>query len=176
VVLSIHGIVVAFLPNMLLGGGQQQVGSCGFVLPRLLGRFNALKAGIIMGILQSLWHLPYLFNSWVYRGSMIYAATYITHIIAQAVVGTWLFTSTGGSVLIVALFQSSTGTFGKFLTVQPHKLVSPFSLLVLAECVLAIILVAVYGSDHLARKPYYEKFKPAAENGKTHVLYDSAGE
>ncbi|MCE5252403.1 hypothetical protein LLG96_19555 [bacterium] len=144
-----------FLSSMFIGGGQQQIGWCGFALPKLLARTGALKAGIVLGLFQSFWHLPYLYNSWAYRGTAIYVTSYVSHIIAIAVIGTWLFNSSGGSVLIVALFNASMSTFGKFLTAEPYKLANPFSLLVCLEIATVIFLVAVFGSKHLSRSPAF---------------------
>ena len=48
-------------PVMIFGGGLEEIGWRGFLLPKLLEKFSPFKSSLIIGIIWSLWHLPLWF-------------------------------------------------------------------------------------------------------------------
>lgn len=102
--------LVQFLPP--LGGGAlllwlltfgigEEIGWRGFALPRLQTGRSALRATLILTVFWALWHLPAFF----YLLDPAIAVGWLIGLAAGAVVFTWLFNSTGGSVLIVAVWH-----------------------------------------------------------------------
>lgn len=72
-------------------------------------------------------------------------------IVTGAFIYTWIYNSTKGSILLVAIFHGSGNIFGAFI---PG--VSPIAY-TLVNCVVAIILIAVFGKENLSR---HERVRP----------------
>ena len=93
---------------VFLFAAVEELGWRGFVLPKLLasGR-SALVASLIVGSIHEIWHWPLI----LLPHQMLSDVPVVAHsvsVIAEALVLTWVFQSTGGSVLMVALFHGST--------------------------------------------------------------------
>ena len=94
------------LPLVLLGGHLltdpgalgEELGWRGFMLPRLLELTDARAAGLILGVIWAVWHLPAF-----YVGSLSQASLdllpFILQVTAFSVFMTWIFVNTRGSVL-----------------------------------------------------------------------------
>jgi uncharacterized protein len=67
-------------------------------------------------------------------------------IVADAFIYTWIYNSTKGSILLVALFHGSLNIVGAFIAG-----VSSIAYALL-NCVVAIILIAVFGRANLSRR------------------------
>jgi membrane protease YdiL (CAAX protease family) len=140
----------------------EELGWRGFALPRLLERFadhrySALAASLILGVIHSAWHLPLLLGGEQDVPSLLGP-------IAAAIVFTWLFQHTQGSVLLAVLFHAAVQNSGRFLSplftgadsVQQHWL--KLAIWVMA----AIVIVLVAGAARLERTPA----RPAKEAGE----------
>jgi uncharacterized protein len=86
----------------------------GFALPRLLERHSALVASLIVGVLWALWHLPLLWTETI-KAQQLPWWLLLLDVPAKAIVFTWVFMRTRGSVLIAAILHASTNLF----TVSP---------------------------------------------------------
>jgi uncharacterized protein len=121
----------------------EEIGWRGFALPHLQKRHNALYATLIVGMLWGLWHLPLIFLA----GPMSeYPFLWFISIAADAFIYTWIYNSTKGSILPVALLHGSGNIVVAFITG-----VSPIAY-ALVNCVVAIILIAVLGRVNLSRR------------------------
>ena len=58
-------MVLVYLPVMILGGGLEETGWRGLLLPELLGKTNKFQATIIVSLIWFIWHLPL----WLIEGS-----------------------------------------------------------------------------------------------------------
>jgi len=134
----IFGFTVNFLANTC-----EEIGWRGFALPRLQKRHNALLATLIVGTLWALWHLPLVFLA---SPMSEYPFLWFISIVADAFMYTWIYNSTKGSILLVALLHGSGNIFGAFI---PG--VSPVAY-TLVNCVVAIALIAVLGKVNLSRR------------------------
>ncbi|WP_035984323.1 type II CAAX endopeptidase family protein [Leptolyngbya sp. KIOST-1] len=135
-------VIFSFTVNFL-ANTCEEIGWRGFALPRLQKRHNALVSTLIVGTLWGLWHLPLFFLS----GAMSeYPFLWFISIVADAFVYTWIYNSTKGNILLVALLHGSGNIFGAFI---PG--VSPIAY-ALVNCVVAIILIAVFGKASLSRQ------------------------
>src|SRR5215211_7870908 len=94
----------------LTDGLGEELAWRGFALPRLLTRYNALAASLILGVIWALWHLPLL---WTEGGPMYQLPVWLLllDVTAKAVLFTWVFLHTRGSVLIAMLFHAATNLF-----------------------------------------------------------------
>jgi membrane protease YdiL (CAAX protease family) len=104
-----------FLPLFLLiltltDGLGEELAWRGFALPRLLTRYNALVASLVLGVIWALWHLPLV---WTEGNSMYQQPVWLllVDITAKSVLFTWVFLHTRGSVLIAMLFHGATNLF-----------------------------------------------------------------
>lgn len=125
----------------------------GVVLPRLQTTRSALSATLILAVVEGLWHLPYF---WVPNSieQQLGPAGFLVWNIALAVVFTWVYNNARGSLLIAILFHASGNVFSALLGTPGE--VRPLFLSVGVLCVIAVVLVAVFGPVHLSRKPEAE--------------------
>jgi uncharacterized protein len=104
-----------FLQNMLIGSAMgEELGWRGFALPRLQARMSALAASLVLGLLWAIWHLP-LYLTAGHPISEVFVGWLLVSILADAILFTWLFNNTRGSLLPVLLFHASIATTGLFL-------------------------------------------------------------
>jgi membrane protease YdiL (CAAX protease family) len=89
---------------------QEELAWRGFALPRLQTAHGALKATLILGVVEGVFHLPLFF----FPGSSQAALplpVFLLSSLAVVFVYTWLFNNAAGSVLIVALFHAASNTW-----------------------------------------------------------------
>jgi membrane protease YdiL (CAAX protease family) len=94
------GSLVMWLLTFGLG---EETGWRGFLLPYLQRRRSALKATLILWIVWSAWHLPLFF----YMYDLSILPGLLLGLLAGAVVFTWIYNSTGGSVLMTIVWHAS---------------------------------------------------------------------
>ena len=140
--LSLYAIL-AFAINFL-ANTCEEIGWRGFALPRLQKRYNAVLATLIVGMLWALWHLPLIFL--VGQPMAAYPFLWFIIIVADAFIYTWIYNSTKGSILLVAIFHGAGNIFEAFMTG-----VSPIAYAIVT-CAVAIALIAVFGSANLSRR------------------------
>ena len=142
------GSIVA---NMLIGGGLEEIGWRGFALPRLQAEYSALTASLLLGVVWIAWHAPLFVVPGAIQAELS-PLPFLIQGLALAVVFTWLYNSTRGSLLLVVLLH---GTVNAWLTSVWFLRggVSSTTLWVFAGLlgVIAVCLVAVYGREHLSR-------------------------
>lgn len=105
-------IVPFFFVDLFTNG--EEMGWRGYVLPRLQARFSALTSSIILGIVWGLWHLP---KFWA-AGDAASVLWSVLHNTAMAVLYTWVYGNTSGSLLIAALLHAASNTAYVFLPVD----------------------------------------------------------
>ncbi len=75
----------------------------GFALPRLMAGRSALAASLILGVLHIVWHLP-LFGIEYDLGNIV---PWMVSVLSFAIVVTWIYLHTRGSLLLPMLFHTS---------------------------------------------------------------------
>lgn len=136
-----------FVVVLIIGGPLLEEGGWrGFALPRLQPLHGPLVGTLILGLLWALWHLPEFFvPSWA-EGSggsgFLDIVKFVVAAIAFAIVITWVFNNTKGSVLMAILVHVSINTF----TGPMGTLFSPSEVsnsILLSFGVLALLIVVV---------------------------------
>jgi membrane protease YdiL (CAAX protease family) len=103
---------IDFLPNLGAGallvwfltfGLGEETGWRGYALPRLQRGRSALSATILLWVFWALWHLPLFF--YLYDVTIIVG--FLFGLLAGAITFTWLYNSTGGSILLVAVWHAA---------------------------------------------------------------------
>ena len=125
--------VLPALAMALLLGPLEEFGWRGLALPLLQRRLAPFWAGLILGIIWALWHIPSLLMSGMPQSSWS-VVPYFLGIISISVILTPLFNASGGSLLIAVLyhFQMMNPIFPD---AQPYD-----NLLFVAVAVLVVIL------------------------------------
>ena len=122
-------LLLAFLYLLIGGGGLEEPGWRGFVLPSLQKRYSPLRSSLILAVFWTLWHLP--FFGWLGGGvqggvlGVVFAMIvyFLTDIAPSASLFTAVFNRTGGSLPIVILLHASINT--------TYNMLQPVSSLVL---------------------------------------------
>jgi membrane protease YdiL (CAAX protease family) len=88
-------------------GLGEETGWRGFALPHLQKTRSATMATLILGVLWACWHLPLFFyrDTYIQMGIAGFPMLALS-LICAAMIFTWLYNSTGGSLLIVMLFHA----------------------------------------------------------------------
>lgn len=157
--------VFAMAWGTVWGGGQEDLGWRGFLLPALQERFSALVSSLLVGVAWAGWHLPLFLNATTTHGGwpLTQQLLWMVSILAGSVLWTWMYNSTGGSVLAVAVFHAGINVMGIYHPADLAALlvngVPDQWLNFLAEVtgsiplvVLAILLVLIYGGERLANR------------------------
>ncbi|MFZ5883409.1 MAG: CPBP family intramembrane glutamic endopeptidase [Chloroflexota bacterium] len=142
-------LVVPWLVFEILTNGEE-MGWRGYVLPRLQAKYNALIASLIVGVIWSVWHLPKFFGTGL-SGERSFVWFTIAHL-ALAVLYTWLYNNTRGSLLLVTLFHATANTAGIFLPVSfavPGGIEQ--NILVVLYVIAAFVVTIIAGAKNLSR-------------------------
>jgi uncharacterized protein len=141
---ALISLVLIFVIN------SEEIAWRGFAMPRLQTRHSALAASLFIGVFEGLFHLPYFF-----RSSSDQAAAglpvFVIGSMAGAVIFTWLFNNTRGSVLLVMLFHSFINMWIEvFPAPAADQAIAQWSFNTLLV-ILAVVLVIVFGPSRLSR-------------------------
>jgi membrane protease YdiL (CAAX protease family) len=164
--LSLLGwFVYAFFPGGALG---EEPGWRGFALPRLQALHGPLLGSLILGPLWGLWHLPLFFTPWnelTARNVVGYALTTT----CLAIMYTWVFNNTKGSILIAVLlhatFNWTTVAVGPLF---PAPIFEDYGLLTILGGfgTFAVVLVALT-RGRLGYQNYRQEEEPATATSPT---------
>lgn len=103
-----------FLGVLVSAGLGQELGWRGFALPGLQRERSAFSASILLGVAWSLWHLPLLFIEGAAPAG-VPVLWLMALVVPFSVILTWLYNSTGGSLLLVVLLVAGFRTALSFL-------------------------------------------------------------
>jgi membrane protease YdiL (CAAX protease family) len=105
---------VAFVAIFLETGLPEEIGWRGFALPRMQPRYGPLWGTLLLGVLWAFWHLLYFLTPDQGGGPGTGFATFLTNfpifllfVVALAIIFTWVFNHTQGSVFISSLLHTS---------------------------------------------------------------------
>jgi membrane protease YdiL (CAAX protease family) len=102
------------LPGMfvllLLLGAIEELGWRGYALPRLQARFTPVRASLVLALLWGFWHAPQWFIPSTGQASFPFPA-FLLWVAALSVLYTWMYSGTGGSVLLVLFTHAATNAY-----------------------------------------------------------------
>ncbi len=144
----------------------EEVGWRGYALPALQARYGALVSSVILGVMWGLWHLPLFFNPSAGSYSDLHFGLWLAYLIPFAILITWVFNSTGGSVLMAMFVHAVMNASGEVWKAIPQYSTRPESvieaaaetghvylMLTVVMWIAAVFVVLVYGSRNLSRRP-----------------------
>lgn len=111
----------------------------GFAFPALQARYGFVWAGVAMGVAVALWHLPFFFVPGTTQASSSFVFFLVQLIPARILFG-WIYTGTGGSVLLMILFHGSWDAWDEILGRGP-MVADPYGLTLTAILWVAAVTV-----------------------------------
>ena len=152
-------VLVAFVYVGLFHGGlDEELGWRGYALPHLQARYGALTASLILGLFWACWHLPAWFVSDSTQAGLSFPV-FLVSVVATSIIFTWLYNSTGGSLLLIILLHTSfdvctTGPWAGALMAAHGGVygVDPLLILMVLEVVLALSVVLLTNPRTLTRR------------------------
>ncbi len=100
------GPLVIILWLITFGFGEE-IGWRGFALPRLQNSLSVSRATLTLGLMWAIWHIPAFFYHETYEGiSWLFWPGFIFGVLCGAVIFTWIYNGTRGSVLMVAVWHA----------------------------------------------------------------------
>jgi membrane protease YdiL (CAAX protease family) len=149
---------INYLPNLGIGalilwlatfGFGEEIGWRGYALPRLQRDHSALSATLILGVMWVVWHVPAFFYLDTYVSLGLAALPiFALGVLTGAIVLTWLYNTTGGSVLMVAIWH---GVFD-FLAASKASDGYIAALMSAVIMIWAVVIVVVYKPANLSRQ------------------------
>jgi hypothetical protein len=119
-------ILGAILVSTWVQAGEE-IGWRGYALPRLAAHVGLGSAGVLLGVVWALWHLPLFFLPGSGSDGQSFPI-YLLQVTALSVAMAWLYWKAEGSLLLVMLMHASVNnTTGIVPAALPHA-VNPFSL------------------------------------------------
>jgi len=135
---------------LLTYGLGEETGWRGFALPHLQKNRSATTATLVLALFWACWHLPAFFyrDTYIELGILGFPMFAIS-IVFTTMVFTWLYNSTGGSVLLAILFHAVFN----WLTVSEAGGQFAGPLMTVPIVVWALIIPRMYGTENCAPAP-----------------------
>jgi len=111
-------VAVVFAFVLVLSVIGEELGWRGYALPRLLARWDALTASVILGVLWAAWHAPLFVTSGLVQ-SRVPVVWFVLQILGQTIILTWVYQRTNGSVLLASVLHASANVGMGVLPVLP---------------------------------------------------------
>jgi membrane protease YdiL (CAAX protease family) len=150
-------VVPIFLMQIFTAGLGEELGWRGFLLPRMQGRYNALAAGLIVGVLHGFWHAPMFFVEGLspYQ-EMVELIGLIPAILGYGLfyVGSWsiLFTcvlnNTKGSLLLIFVSHASQAWVLSLWNYTNPVIIFG---LPIAMTIAAVVVILIFGAENLSK-------------------------
>jgi membrane protease YdiL (CAAX protease family) len=155
--LGLAGAVILWLLTYGLG---EEMGWRGFALPRLQQGHSALTASLILSVPWAVWHLPAFFYKDTYMAMGLAAGLplLLLSVAAAAILHTWLYNTTRGSLLAVIVFHAL------FDLLSVSKAAGPLAASIMSGVVWvwAVLVIVVYRPANLSRHEKQTAGLPAA--------------
>jgi membrane protease YdiL (CAAX protease family) len=137
------GLAAMILTVIVVNGFGEETGWRGYALPQLQRRFSPLTATLIVAAGWAGWHIPQFFylNSYKnFQPAML--AVFAFGLACGAVVATWLYNRSGGSILAVVVWHGLYNALGatKAATSGSGVLASVIWTFVVANAIVLVIL------------------------------------
>jgi membrane protease YdiL (CAAX protease family) len=132
-------------------GLGEELGWRGYALPQLLSRHSALAASLILGVVWALWHLPYALTLGSVMSDRPFYA-YVPGMLASAILFTWIFNNTKGSILMAILYHAAGNVTANVLPVLAPGVNHAAAWGMIVQWAAAIAVVLFFGPAHLSKR------------------------
>ena len=154
-------LLVWLVPTLLIAGLGEELGWRGFALPRLQAHHKALPASLFLGVMWGLWHLPLLIADGVVPLTSLGLVNFLLFdlsITALAVLFTWVYNNTNGSLFLMVLFHTVATAAADAFLIPLNYVSAPFLpkygaplLFLLLLWVAVMLVVVMVGAARLSR-------------------------
>jgi CAAX protease family protein len=135
--------------NVVSFGYGEEAGWRGFALPRLQTRHSALVASLLLTFGWALWHMPlFLYRPGYTSMGVAEVAGWFFSLLTGAVLLTWLYNASRGSILVVAIFHAAVDVAFTSGISSPSVVNGAGALITLW----GIIVLVVAGPRYLSRR------------------------
>jgi uncharacterized protein len=111
---------IAAVISGLLVGALEEFGWSGFAFPALQARYGFLSAGVAMGLIVAVWHLPLFVTPGQPQTRFGFPAFLLSLIPVRILFG-WIYNGTRASILLCVLLHASGNAWSEILPVPaPH--------------------------------------------------------
>jgi len=135
------GLIGVFLAITLVGSLGEETGWRGYALPQLQRRFSPLTATLVLAPLWFAWHLPQFFVIQSYRefGAGDYVGMFLG-LSCGAVMLTWLYNRSGGSILLVMVWHGVYNFVGATQAAVTGPIAAIISTLIMIQGIVLVLL------------------------------------
>ena len=143
--LTFIGAWILWIVSFGLG---EETGWRGFLLPHLQSKYNALKSAILLSFAWAAWHTPFFFYDTNFQAMGPFGAVmWMVGLMFGSILLTWLYNSTGGSILAAALWH---GTYNLFTAAEGEAVGEVAPVITMLIMVLVIAIVAIRKPENLS--------------------------
>jgi membrane protease YdiL (CAAX protease family) len=134
--------IVNFALVLVVGGPLgEEFGWRGYLLPAIAARLGWRWAGLVVGVLWGVWHLPLFFIADTVQSDMPLALFLLSSVVLS-VLFAWLASKTGQSVLPALVLHTAINAWAGIIPVMPTAdTARPFALLVGILGIVAVMLL-----------------------------------
>ena len=135
------GLPFVFVMITFVGALGEEVGWRGYALPNLQHRFSPLAATLVLAPLWFLWHVPQFFVIQSYREfEPVEYVGMLLGLTCGAVILTWIYNQSGGSLLLVVLWHGTYNFVGATEAAASGVMAAVITTLVMVQGVVLVVL------------------------------------
>ena len=142
-----YPLILLFM--IFLGGGLEEPGWRGFAQERMLKRFSPLVASLILGLIWTCWHAPLFFIPGTGQHGLNFG-WYAGALIGLAMIYTWLFVKSKGSILPAIIFHGGFNAAGEWMpafSVEAAGLIFKADSFAIPGAVILVFALAIFFSN-----------------------------
>jgi CAAX protease family protein len=106
-----YSLSIFLIPLLFVLAIDEEVGWRGIALPRLLEHCSVFSASLILGAVWAIFHWPLFLPGQMLTAEGTSILTHSSTVIVLAILYTWIYQHTRGSVLTAVLFHGAFNTF-----------------------------------------------------------------
>ncbi len=98
-----------FILMLVIGGGQEELGWRGYAQEPLQEKIGVIPAGLVIGVIWGVWHLPL----WFMTGDLHSAYSFLAFVMMTtsiSIMYAWLYNSSGKKLIVVMFFHAMNNT------------------------------------------------------------------
>ena len=143
-------LLLAFVFIIGFDGFGEEFGWRGFALPRMLEKYSALMASLVLGVLWAFWHLPYAMTLGTSMSEHPFYY-FIPGIVASSILTTWIYNNTKGSILMAILFHATGNLSYMVLPVFFPGIDTAGIFISVVQWAVVIVILFIEGPQYLSR-------------------------
>jgi uncharacterized protein len=146
--------------SLLTGPTGEEPGWRGFALPRMLQRYSPLKAGLLLGLVWSFWHLPlWLTSGFTGNVLLLYILFFNIGIISLNLLMTWIFRNTTHSLVPMVIIHFTYNVSFTLISPQGLGLGSTLPLFGWMSVLCLVTVLIVWGAGGFSDQAITSKSK-----------------